>query len=205
MVLGNHDLHLLAVHAGVASLQKKDTLRPILEAPDCEELIFWLRHQALLHREGDDLLVHAGILPQWSLEQAQTLAHEVETALRSDSYQDPLATLYQSTQSQWKDDLSFEPRVGFTTNVMTRMRVCSQGGEINLSFKGQPKHTPSGYSPWYAVQPVVPRQARIFFGHWSALGPFITEQHIGLDGGCVWGHQLMAFCLEDRKSFQVSC
>ncbi len=204
-VLGNHDLHLLAVHAGIASLHKKDTLQPILEAPDCEDLIVWLRHQNLLHRESSYVMVHAGILPQLSIEQAKALATEVEIALRADQYQEPLAVLYQSTACAWRADFSADERLGFTTNMLTRLRVCSPEGEINLSFKGEPHKSPEGYLPWYLLPPAFPRSETIIFGHWSALGGLINQKHIGIDGGCIWGHELMAFCLEDRKVHRVSC
>lgn len=204
-VLGNHDLHLLAVHAGITSLQKKDTLQPILEAPDCEDLIFWLRHQPLLYRESDYVLIHAGLLPQWSVNQTRELAHEVEIALCSDQYQDSLAALYKSTACTWRSDFSANERLGFTTNMLTRLRVCSAEGEINLSFKGEPHLSPEGYSPWYLLPPGSPRSETIIFGHWSALGALITEKHIGIDGGCIWGHELIAFCLENRMVHRVSC
>lgn len=205
IVLGNHDLHLLAVHAGIVPLQKKDTIQSVLKAPDCDELIFWLRQQALLHHESGYVLVHAGILPQWSVEKAKALAEEVECALRSQNYQDPLAVLYRSTACKWREDFSQDERLGFTTNVLTRMRVCSPQGHINLSFKGEPEQTPSGYAPWFSLPPAAPIQDSIIFGHWSALGPFITEQHIGIDGGCIWGRELMAFCLDDKKVHRISC
>ena len=204
-VLGNHDLHLLAIHAGIAPLQKKDTLQPILDAPDCEDLIFWLRHQSLLHREFPYVMVHAGILPQLSIEQAKELANEVEMALRSDQYQLPLAALYQSTSCAWRSDFSADERRGFTTNMLTRLRVCSPEGEINLSFKGKPHKSPKGYSPWYLQSPASPRSETIIFGHWSAHGALITEKYIGIDGGCIWGHELIAFCLENRRVHRVSC
>jgi bis(5'-nucleosyl)-tetraphosphatase (symmetrical) len=204
-VLGNHDLHLLAVHAGVTHLHTKDTIQPILDAPDCEELISWLRQQPLLHWESPYVMVHAGMLPQWSVEQTKEFAHEVEQALRSDGYQETLSALYQSTACVWKDDLPLEERLGFTTNVLTRMRVCSQEGHINLSFKGQLEDAPPGYLPWFDLPPRIPEPDTIIFGHWSALGPIITEKHLGIDGGCVWGRELMAFCLEDRTVHRVSC
>ncbi len=204
-VLGNHDIHLLAVHAGIAPLHAKDTLQPILDAPDCEGLICWLRSQPLLHREARYVLVHAGIIPSWSLAQAAELAHEVECALRSDRYQEPLAALYRSTACEWRNNLSPDERLGFTTNVLTRMRVCTREGSIDLTFRGKLEYVPQGYSPWFLLPPVVPRPETIIFGHWSDFGPFITEKHLGIDGGCVWGRELMAFCLEDRKVHQVSC
>ena len=205
MVLGNHDLHLIAIHAGITSHQKNDTLQPILEAPDCDELVEWLRQQPLLYQESQYVLVHAGILPQWSMDQTRELADEVEATLRSECYQDSLAMLYRNQACEWKEDLLFEERIGFTTNVLTRMRVCSSKGQLNLSFKGEPKHAPPGYSPWFLHPAVSPRSETIIFGHWSALGAFITNKHVGIDDGCIWGRNLIAFCLEDRKIFRSAC
>ena len=138
VVLGNHDLHLLAVQCGIARLRKQDTLQPVLEAPDVEELMDWLRFQSMLHREGDYLLVHAGILPQWSVEQAVGLAGEVEAALRSEQYQTLLPFIYRSEETHWSDSIPSPARLGAITNVLTRMRMCSQEGLIDLAFKGPP-------------------------------------------------------------------
>jgi len=205
MVLGNHDLHLIAIHAGITSQQKNDTLQPILEAPDCDELVEWLRQKPVLYQESPYVLVHAGILPQWSMDQTRKLAAEVETALRSECYQDSLAMLYRSQACEWKEDLLFEDRIGFTTNALTRMRVCSSKGQINLSFKGEPEYAPPGYSPWFLHPAVSPRSETIIFGHWSAMGALITNKHVGIDGGCIWGGTLIAFRLEDRKIFRSVC
>jgi len=205
MVLGNHDIHLLAIHAGITSEQKNDTLQPILKAPDCDELVGWLRQQPLFYQESPYILVHAGILPQWSMDHTRELAGEVEAALQSECYQDSLATLYRSHTCKWKEDLLFEERIGFTTNVLTRMRVCSSEGQINLSFKDRPERTPPGYSPWFLHPAISPRSETIIFGHWSALGTYITDQYVGIDDGCIWGHNLVAFRLEDRKTFSSPC
>ena len=161
-----------------------------------------MRQQPLFYQESQYILVHAGILPQWSIDQTRELASEGEATLRSECYQDSLAMLYRSHACQWKDNLPFEERIGFTTNVLTRMRVCSSKGQINLSFKGEPEHAPPGYYPWFLHPAISPRSETIIFGHWSALGTFITNQHVGIDDGCIWGRNLIAFCLEDRKIFR---
>lgn len=204
-VLGNHDLHLLAIHIGCASVHKKDTLHEILEAPDREEIMDWLRRQPLLHRQNGFVLVHAGILPQWSLEQARTLAQEVEEALQSDNYHLYLPTIYRCSETRWNDALPNPTRLGVITNALTRMRMCAKDGEMNLSFKGPPNGAADGFSPWYTVPTQHPRTDSIIFGHWSALGVSVTDHHLAIDGGCVWGRALVGVRLEDRNVFQVSC
>ncbi len=205
VVLGNHDLHLLAVHCGVARLRKQDTLQPVLEAPDAEELLDWLRHQAMLHREGEYLLVHAGLLPQWSVEQAVKLAGEVEDALRSERYQKLLPFMYRSEETRWRDTMTSPARLGAITNVLTRMRMCSRDGLIDLSFKGPPKQAPAGLSPWFRLPPRTRRTETVICGHWSALGVHIDNGIIALDGGCVWGNELACLRLEDRKLYTITC
>ena len=204
-VLGNHDLHLLAVHAGIAELQAKDTIQEVLDAPDCDELMLWLRHQPMIYRENQFLLVHAGILPQWSTQEALERAQEVETGLRAIDYQSPLQAMYRCNITQWQDHFSLDKQLGFTTNVFTRMRVCSPTGNIDLKFTGPPDDIPQGFSAWYDIPPQTPRQETILFGHWSALGLKILDHCIGLDEGCVWGRKLAAIRLEDRKIFEISC
>ncbi|MEC4673449.1 MAG: symmetrical bis(5'-nucleosyl)-tetraphosphatase [Nitrospirota bacterium] len=204
-VLGNHDLHLLAIHTGCASLHRKDTLHEILEAPDREELLNWLRYQPLMHRDGGFVLVHAGLLPQWSLEQATGLAQEVEDALQSDDYHLHMPEIYRCPNTGWDDTLPAPTRLGVITNVLTRMRVCTKDGEMDFSFKGHPDRAPDGFSPWYQVPTHHPRPDSIIFGHWSALGVLVTEHHLAIDGGCVWDRALVGVRLEDRTVFQVSC
>ena len=205
VVLGNHDLHLLAIHCGVAQIRKQDTLQPILEAPDAEELLDWLRRQSMLHREGDYVLVHAGILPQWSVEQAVGLAGEVEAALRSERYQTHLPFIYRSEETRWSDTIPSPARLGVITNVLTRMRMCSQEGRIDLAFKGPPDQAPSGLSPWFRLPSCTRRTETVICGHWSALGVYVDEGVIALDGGCVWGHELACLRLEDRKLYTIAC
>ena len=205
VVLGNHDLHLLAIHCGVAQIRKQDTIQPVLEAPDVEELLDWLRCQSMLHREGDYVLVHAGILPQWSVDQAVGLAGEVEDALRSDQYHTLLPFIYRSEETRWSDDMPSPSRLGAITNVLTRMRMCSQEGLIDLAFKGPPDQAPAGLSPWFHLPPRTRRTETVICGHWSALGVCVEEGMIALDGGCVWGHELACLRLEDRKLYTIAC
>ncbi|NKB81131.1 MAG: symmetrical bis(5'-nucleosyl)-tetraphosphatase [Nitrospirales bacterium] len=204
-VLGNHDLHLLAVAAGIADQHRNDTIQEILDAPDSEDLLHWVRQQPLLYRESDYVLVHAGLLPQWTVEQAATLAQEVEQALRSDDYVMSLKSLYRSREVVWNPEMPVANRLGFVTNVLTRIRVCSKEEHLNLSYKGPPAQAPDGYEPWYQIVPIAPRKETIIFGHWSALGVLIQDSHLALDGGCVWGATLFALRLEDRQGFHVSC
>ena len=205
-VLGNHDLHLLAVWTGVTSLNRKDTLQETLSAQDCEDLLTWLRHQPLLHREGNFLLVHAGLLPRWTISQSSALAHEVESALREDNFQEYLPSIYyRQAQALWRENLSKSERLGLTTNVLTRIRVCSPEGIPEFSFKGPPDQIPKGYAPWFNIPDRVCHDETIIFGHWSALGVIVHDNLIGLDAGCVWGRELVAIRLEDRTLFRVSC
>ena len=179
-VLGNHDLHLLAVSVGVTPSQKKDTFHEILAAPDCQDLLTWLRHQPLIHRENGFFLVHAGLLPQWTTIQAMTLAREIEAALQSDDFKSTLPYIYYRTvPPAWNDDLPERTRWGLATNVMTRVRICSQDGVPDFSFKGPADQIPSGMRPWFQIPTRANRNETIIFGHWSALG--VVSQ-----GECVW-------------------
>ena len=204
-VLGNHDLHLLAVAEGVAELHRSDTLNEILNAPDRDELLAWLRAQRLLHVEGDWVLVHAGLLPQWSVKQAQERAHEVETALRGKHFREFLKRMYGNQPDHWDDDLTAYKRLRVITNAFTRMRICTMRGEMEFKFKGEVRDIPPGYVPWFEVPGRASAEATMICGHWSALGLKMTPNVIALDTGCLWGGPLSAIRLEDRKLFQVPC
>jgi len=204
-VLGNHDLHLLAVAAGVAQLHRSDTLGEILAAPDRDELLLWLRQQRLMHVEGDHVMVHAGLLPQWSIKQAAKLAGEVETALRGDDYVKFLEHMYGNTPNSWDDELSGYKRLRVITNAFTRLRVCTPDGEMEYKFKGEVEKIPAGFVPWFDVPKRASQDVTVFFGHWSALGLKVLPNIIALDTGCLWGGSLTAMRLEDRKLFQVEC
>jgi bis(5'-nucleosyl)-tetraphosphatase (symmetrical) len=204
-VLGNHDLHLLAVAEGKAKLHRSDTLDEILNAPDREELLYWLRHQKLLHTDNGFVLVHAGLLPQWSIAQAQSLALEVETVLRSDDYVKFLDLMYGNTPQLWDDSLTDYKRLRVIVNAFTRLRICTPKGEMEFKFKGEVENVPSGYLPWYDVPNRQSRNATVIFGHWSALGLILKDNIIALDTGCLWGGPMSAIRLEDRQLFQVAC
>lgn len=204
-VLGNHDLHLLAVAEGIGKLHSSDTLDGILNAPDREELLHWLRHQRLLHAEGDNVLVHAGLLPQWTVKQAQSLASEVESALRSDDYAVFLEKMYGNNPHGWDDELEGYKRLRVIVNAFTRLRICSPQGEMQFKFKGEVENIPDGYQPWFEVERRRSAGATVIFGHWSALGLMVEPNVIALDTGCLWGGPMTAICLEDRRLFQVPC
>lgn len=205
MVLGNHDLHLLSVAEGLRPLNKNDTLKPILDAPDCKALLAWLRQQKLLHIEDHYALVHAGLLPNWGWPEAQALAHEIECALRGPQYQTLLQNMYGSEPDYWQADWRNAARQRVIINAMTRMRIISADGHMQLKFKGELNHIPDGCAPWFEAKTSRSPEHTIIAGHWSALGLHIVPHFAGLDSGCVWGRELTAMRLEDRAIFQVSC
>lgn len=204
-VLGNHDLHLLAVAEGTAELNRNDTLDEILNAPDRDELLHWLRNQRLLHAQDGYVLVHAGLLPQWSVAQAESLAREVEAALRSDDYATFLARMYGNAPHEWDDKLTGYKRLRVIVNAFTRMRICTKEGKMEFKFKGEVEHIPEGYLPWFDIPRRTSRDATVIVGHWSALGLLLRKNVIALDTGCLWGGPMSAVRLEDRQLFQVSC
>jgi bis(5'-nucleosyl)-tetraphosphatase (symmetrical) len=204
-VLGNHDLHLLAVAEGKAALHRSDTLDAVLNAPDRNELLTWLRHQRLLYAEDGYVLVHAGLLPQWSVKNATALAQEVEVALRGEDYVTFLEKMYGNVPNHWDDELTGYKRLRVITNAFTRMRICTQQGEIEFKFKGEIENIPEGYLTWFDVPKRKSKDATVIFGHWSALGLKLTSNVIALDTGCLWGGPMTAIRLEDRQVFQVAC
>jgi bis(5'-nucleosyl)-tetraphosphatase (symmetrical) len=204
-VLGNHDLHLLAVAEGVAELHRTDTLDEILNAPDRDELLHWLRNQKLLHTQDGYVLVHAGLLPQWTVQQAAGYAREVEAALSGDDYATFLSRMYGNAPHAWDDELTGYKRLRVIVNAFTRMRICTKEGEMEFKFKGEIEHIPAGYLPWFDIPKRASNKAIVIFGHWSALGLMVKKHIIALDTGCLWGGPMTAIRLEDRKLFQVSC
>ena len=204
-VLGNHDLHLLAVAAGVAELHRTDTLDEVLAAPDRDELMGWLRNQRLLYAENGYVLVHAGLLPGWTVAQARQLAHEAEAELRGDNHIEFLERMYGNSPHAWRDDLSGYKRLRVIVNAFTRMRICTPQGEMEFRFKGEVHKIPAGYLPWYEGPDRRSAEATMVFGHWSALGLKVEQKVIALDTGCLWGGPMTAIRLEDRRLFQVEC
>lgn len=206
-VLGNHDLHLLAIVFGAEShrLKKRDTLSDILTAPDRNALIDWLLGQPLVHHDAlhEDLLLHAGIVPQWSAPQARALAEEVEQALRRDPRK-LFDHMYGDEPQLWQDSLEGWDRLRFIINVLTRMRACSAEGRIDLKQKDAPAAIKAPYMPWFKAPDGQRRGTRVIFGHWSTLGFYRGNGVVGLDTGCVWGGKLTAFNLDEERAEPVS-
>jgi bis(5'-nucleosyl)-tetraphosphatase (symmetrical) len=205
VVQGNHDLHLLAFAAGHAKQRADDTFDDLLAAPDCAPLLDWLRFRPMLHVEDEYVMVHAGLLPSWSVAQAHDLAAEVEAELRSKRYRLFLAELYGSRPDTWRDDLRGMDRLRVIVNAMTRMRFCTAEGVMELGVKGELEKAPPGYLPWFEVPGRKTRGVPIVCGHWSALGLRLTPDLLALDTACVWGGSLTAVRLEDRRVFEVPC
>ena len=204
-VLGNHDLHLLAVAHGHVDASSKDTFEDLLAARDSDELLDWLRHRPLIHWDGELewLMVHAGLPPQWNRSLALTCAHEVELMLQSVDMDRLLADMYGNQPDQWSAELdnAHDPmdRWRFTINALTRMRYCTPGGQLDFKEKGAPGSQPEGLLPWYALPNVEWEGERIISGHWSTLGPVGTGRNdvIALDTGCLWGGCLTAVKLNE--------
>lgn len=203
VVLGNHDLHALVVAHEFVVAHRSDTLHALLAAKDRDELLHWLRHQHLVYSEGDYLMVHAGLLPQWTKEQALSYAAEVETALRGGDYLDFLSTMYGNYPNAWHPDLAGTDRLRLLTNAMTRLRVCNAKGEMDFAFKGELKDIPNGLMPWFDMPNRATQDIQIIFGHWSALGLHQRENVFALDTGCLWGDKLTAMNLQTKAIIQV--
>lgn len=205
-VLGNHDLHMLAVAYGIRPEHKSDTLAEILHAPDREELIDWVRRRPLAIRIENHLLVHAGLLPQWSLQQAMLLAGEVEQMLRGAQVAEFLAEMYGNEPARWSEDLRGADRLRCIINAMTRLRFCTLDGVMDFKMKESGKaDAGSGLMPWFDVPGRRTERDTVVFGHWSALGLTMRPNLLGLDSGCVWGGHLSAVRLQDRALLQVAC
>lgn len=204
-VLGNHDLHLLAVAAGVRPLHRDDTLTDILGAPDRDELLDWLRRQPLAFGDGRFLLVHAGVVPQWTAGRTLALAAEVQEALSGPHWVEFLQSMYGNKPDRWDDTLSGSNRLRVIVNALTRLRFCTPEGDIDLKTKEGPDAAPPGHLPWFDVPGRRTADVTVVFGHWSTLGYLERPNLIGLDTGCVWGGQLTAVQLATRERFQVGC
>jgi bis(5'-nucleosyl)-tetraphosphatase (symmetrical) len=206
-VLGNHDLHLLALESGKRPPKKKDTLHDIFDAPDCDELLHWLRHRPLIHYDRDrkQVLVHAGLPPQWKAKKAVQYAAEVETILRSNQHTELFHNMYGDEPTLWDEELTGWPRIRFIINALTRMRYCSPDGRLNLNEKYAPGTQPRGLIPWFEAPERRSRKKEIIFGHWSTLGLVKREGVIALDTGCVWGGQLTAVDLDDPQRATYGC
>ncbi len=205
VVLGNHDLHLLAVACGLRKQHRSDTLDDVLNAPDRDELLDWLRRRPLALFENGHLLVHAGVPPQWTAPQTMALAGEVEDVLRSPRWVDFLAQMYGNEPAKWDDALEGADRLRCIVNALTRIRFCTADGKMDLSVsKGVETELP-GYMRWFDVPGRKTEDVPVVFGHWSTLGLIMRPNLISLDTGCLWGGKLSAVCLEDRRVVQVDC
>jgi bis(5'-nucleosyl)-tetraphosphatase (symmetrical) len=204
-VLGNHDLHLICVAEGVERRRKRDTLDEVLEAADRDELLAWLRHRPLLHVESSWALVHAGLLPEWTMERALGLAAEVQTRLRAPDYRSLLERMYGDEPRKWSEELQGIERLRVIINAMTRLRVLEADGAMVLDYKGEVGDLTDARLPWFDAPQRHSRDHTVVFGHWSALGLEMRSDVMGLDSGCVWGRSLTGVRLEDRALFQVAC
>lgn len=204
-VLGNHDLHLLAMAHGIRRPHHSDTVADILAAPDCDELLDWLRHQPLAHCADDHLLVHAGVLPQWSAQQTLELAHEVEAALRGPHWVEFLREMYGNTPARWDDGLRGSARLRCVVNGLTRLRFCDADGNMEFAAKEGLESAPPGFMPWFEVPQRRTEDVTVVFGHWSTLGLMLRPNLMAVDTGCIWGRQLSAVRLQDRAVLQVEC
>lgn len=207
-VLGNHDLHLVMQAEGFGKANKEDTLADILVAPDRDELLAWLRAQPLFHVENGWAMVHAGLLPSWDVDRAQALSDEVSVALTAPDYRDFLAHLWGSEPDAWRDDLAGWDRLRVVVNAMTRMRFVWPDGRMEFrapGSKGPPERGPEGCVPWFDAPGRKSADHLIVCGHWSALGLRQTANLAALDSGCLWGGNLTAMRLEDRRVFQMPC
>lgn len=208
-VLGNHDLHLLAVAFGESSARKKDTLQEILSAEDRAPLLDWLRRQPLLHHDEQlgYTLCHAGLPPQWDLSTAVDCANEVRAVLQGENHADFLRVIYGNHPVTWDDCLEGFERYRYTVNALTRMRYCDRDGRLILDQKGPPGTQDKNLKPWFKVKNRCNRDLRIVFGHWSTLrlteNDFKRFNVFPLDTGCIWGGRLTAMRLEDQCEFSV--
>lgn len=209
VVLGNHDLHLLALAAGNTKHAKKSTLDAVLHAPDREALLHWLRHRPLLHHDPDKALtmIHAGLPPQWDLAQARQCARELETVLRGEDYRDFLLEMYGNRPERWSPDLTGMERLRFITNSFTRLRFCAPDGSLALKEKGEIGSQSEGLMPWFQMPGRRTRADRVIFGHWSTLGYWEGDNVWAIDSGCLWGGALTALILDEEpmRAVQVDC
>jgi bis(5'-nucleosyl)-tetraphosphatase (symmetrical) len=203
-VLGNHDLHLLAVVHGIRKASSKDTVEDIINASDRDELCNWLARQPLLHTDKNlgHTLVHAGIHPQWSLKRAHKMSREIHYALNED-LSGFLSTMYGNSPAQWDTKLPTTKRQRFAVNAFTRMRYCYADGSLNFDFNGAPHAAPKDLYPWYAVPDRKELDTKIVFGHWSSHPAMCKPGVVPTDRGCVWGGSLVAYAIESGSSHWI--
>tara|TARA_B110000503_G_scaffold111858_1_gene167567 strand:+ start:6064 stop:6882 length:819 start_codon:yes stop_codon:yes gene_type:complete len=203
MVLGNHDLHLLATAYGSRKISSDDTFQEILDAPDKKELLYWLQQQPILINEKDYILVHAGIPPQWSLEKAMQLAEELSAVLRCDTKSGEFFNaMYGDQPNIWDDKLTGGRRWRVIANYFTRMRFCTSLGQLHLASKNTTEIPPEGFLPWFQHEKELPKNAKIIFGHWAGLEGRIEKENIfPLDTGYVWGGRMRLMDIDTKEFF----
>lgn len=207
-ILGNHDLHALAVGAGLRASGKGDTLGALLAAPDAADLLTWLRHQDMAHHAHGVLMVHAGVLPQWTVDDTLALASEVQSALRGPDWRVFLQAMYGNTPTHWDDRWQGHTRLRVITNALTRLRFCSADGHMEMLTKEGAASAPPGHMPWFDVPGRRTQDAVLAFGHWSTLGWLDRRDVWSLDSGCVWGGCLTALQWQadgQHTRWQVPC
>jgi len=205
-VLGNHDLHLLAASCAHQLSNKKDSLLPVLEAPDRDELIDWLRYRPLFHYNDEFCLLHAGLPPQWDFKKTQKMALIAEQALRDPNYQAFLKQMYGNKPNVWSSNLKGVEKLRFIINCFTRMRYCNVNGRLDFDHSGPLGSQPKQLMPWFEVPKRKNADMRIIFGHWSTLGYYEGPNCYGIDTGCLWGGQLTALKLgEQVQRFSIDC
>ena len=201
-VLGNHDLKLLACAVSAAPVKPRDTFQDVLEAHDRDELLDWLRRRPLVHCEDRFVLVHAGLLPSWTLDEAGRFAEELQAALAGPDYAETLRALYADAAVAWEDEMTGVQRYRGLADIFTRMRLCTLAGRPDYGYTGPPGDAPDGLVPWFSVPNRRTTEQTILFGHWAALGFHRSPGIVALDSGCVWGGALSAVRLPDLKLFQ---
>ena len=208
-VLGNHDLHLLSVSAGIRKSKKGDTIDDILAAPDAADLLDWVRHRPIAHFDNGMLMVHAGVLPQWDATMTMELADELQRALRAPNWKETLAGLYGNEPNRWTPGIKGIERLRVTCSALTRIRFCNAEGVMDFSSSAGLNSAPPGSMPWFDVPSRKTANITVVFGHWAALGLTLRDNLIGLDSGCVWGEKLSAVRLAqnpaERTLTQVDC
>jgi bis(5'-nucleosyl)-tetraphosphatase (symmetrical) len=201
-VLGNHDLHLLGRFGGVCGAKKSDTLDPVLDAPDRDELLGWLRGLPLMYKFGPYVLVHAGLVPEWNIELARGYADAFKTGFSGDSALSLLSAIHDNRKVPWHVDLSREDRLATAAVAMTRIRMVGSDGRAELDYTGPPGSAPDDYRPWFATASVISQGYTVVFGHWAMLGLFRARDIVCLDSGCVYGGRLTAIRLDDGRLVQ---
>lgn len=205
-VLGNHDIHLLALHYGVRKRKEKDsTLQQTLDADDADELIGWLQSRPLVHIEGNTILVHAGVHPHWNISTLYAVKQELEHTISDLKTKKSLSALYGNTRGSWQSAEESPHRLRYALNVLTRMRYCESNAIPEYQCAEPPGNQPDHLVPWFEIPNPSLQDYTILFGHWAALGFHHYHNVYALDSGCVWGNALTALRLDDKQVFHISC